>query len=420
MAEVLTTLLIASAIIFFGFFAEFLFSKLKIPDVLLLVLFGFILGPYALKYVMPAYLTAVAPIFTAFALLFLLFEGAFNIDLVSFAKGLGRGMLITFYNFFTSAIVIAGISAFFGFDLLHALLIGFILGGISSAFVIPIIQNLKIKKETYSILTLESAVTDVLCIVFALATIEIISLNTFNLNIVVSKLAALFAVAAFFGVIAGIVWIVLVSKILKKSKSYMLTIAYLLLLYTMTEYLQGNGAIATLFFGLVLRNSKKLTSLLNGENAISATSETEKLFYSQISFFLKTFFFVYIGILLDFSNSKALIIGAIISVLVMLLRNSSAMFTKSLLPYDRKIISSIFAKGLAAAVLAQLAIQYSLQNAELISKIVYATIMFTIILSSARIFFVSKEYSGETAAAGNNNNNNKNNGYNNHKQNNNV
>ena len=113
MVEVLTTLLIASAIIFFGFFAEFLFSKLKIPDVLLLVLFGIVLGPYGFKYVMPDSLAAIAPIFTTFALLFLLFDGAFNIDIVSFAKGLGKGMVITIYNFFIASIassLVLGIS----------------------------------------------------------------------------------------------------------------------------------------------------------------------------------------------------------------------------------------------------------------------------------------------------------------------
>src|SRR3989338_2487086 len=109
-----------------------------------------------LKFILPSSLEKIAPFFTTFALLFLLFDGAFNIDLISFVKGLGRGMLITLYNFFISSIAIALISMLFGFDLLHSLLIGFILGGVSSAFVIPIIQNLRIKKETYSILTLES------------------------------------------------------------------------------------------------------------------------------------------------------------------------------------------------------------------------------------------------------------------------
>ena len=392
MVEILTTFIILSAIIFFGFFAEFLFNRFKVPDVLLLIILGFALGPYALKFILPSSLEKIAPFFTTFALLFLLFDGAFNIDLISFVKGLGRGMLITLYNFFISSIAIALISMLFGFDLLHSLLIGFILGGISSAFVIPIIQNLRIKKETYSILTLESAITDVLCIVFALTAIQIIKLNNFSFNFVASKLAALFAVAGFFGVIAGVIWIGIVSKILKKNKSYMLTIAYLLLLYTVTEYLNGNGAIATLFFGLVLRNSKKLTALIKGENAISVTSPTEQLFYSQISFFLKTFFFVYIGILLDFSNLKALIIGAIIAIAIMLLRNSTSFIAKNFMPYDKKIMNSIFARGLAAAVLAQLAIQHNLQNAELIAKITFSVIMFTIIFSSVRIFLVNKEY----------------------------
>ncbi len=390
MVEILIIFVIISAIIFFGFFAEFLFNRFKITDVLLLIIFGFILGPYVLKYINPNSLASSAPVFTSFALLFLLFDGAFNMDLVSFAKGLGKGLLITIYNFLISAVSIALISMLFGFGLFHALLLGFILGGISSAFVIPIINNLKIKKETYSILTLESAITDVLCIVFAITTIQIITLNTFSFNIVVSKIAALFAVAGFFGVIAGIIWILLVNKVLKKNKSYMLTIAYLLLLYAITEYLKGNGAIATLFFGLVLRNSKKLTSLLEGEEAFSVTTPTEKLFYSQISFFLKTFFFVYIGVLLDFSNLRALIIGAIIAVSILLLRKTSSILTKSMLPYDREIVNSIFARGLAAAVLAQLAIQYNIQNAELIAKITFAVVMFTIVLSSIRIYLTNK------------------------------
>ena len=390
MAEILAVLAIGSAIIFFGFFAEFLFSKFHIPDVLLLIIFGFLLGPYAAGYVHPSALAEIAPIFTAFALLFLLFEGAFNIDLISFIRGFGKGMLLTFSNFIISSAAVAAIAMLFGFDLLHSLLVGFILGGISSAFVLPVIQNMKIKKETYSILTLESAITDVLCIVFALTTIELIKLNTFNFNVAISKIAALFAVAGFFGFIAGVLWIVLINKVLKKNKSYMLTIAYLLLLYTLTEYLNGNGAIATLFFGLVLRNSKKLTSLIKGEDAINVTSPTEKLFYSQISFFLKTFFFVYIGILLDFSSIKAISIGAIMAVAILFSRNISLAFTKEFPLYDRKIVNSIFARGLAAAVLAQLAIQNNLRDADLIAKIVFAVIMFTIVLSSAKVFWVNK------------------------------
>ena len=60
MVEILTTFIIISAIIFFGFFAEFLFDRFKVPDVLLLIIFGFILVPYALKLILPNSLEKIA------------------------------------------------------------------------------------------------------------------------------------------------------------------------------------------------------------------------------------------------------------------------------------------------------------------------------------------------------------------------
>ena len=75
--------------------------------------------------------------------------------------------------------------------------------------------------------------------------------------------------------------------------------------------------VALLFFGLVLKNSKQLSSIirgilskkakekrkaLKGELGVSVTTPSEEYFYHQISFFLKTFFFVYIGILIDMTD----------------------------------------------------------------------------------------------------------------------
>ncbi|MFH1134238.1 MAG: cation:proton antiporter [Nanoarchaeota archaeon] len=391
MVNVLSVFIIASALLFIGILAEYLFKRFGIPDILLLIATGFALGPFGFGIVEPSSIAPIAPIFTTFALLFLLFDGAFNIDIISFIKGIGKGMSITLLNFFVSAIVITGITLLFGIPLLQAMLLGFILGGISSAFVIPIIKNLRIKRETYTILTLESAITDVLCIVAAITLIEIITLNHFSTTLVLKKLTALFVIAGILGILAGIVWIVVIKRIFKKFQSYMLTIAYVLLLYTITEYLNGNGALATLFFGLVLQNSKKLIAFVKKEGSFSVTSPQEKLFYNQISFFLKTFFFAYIGILLDFSNHTALIIGAVIGVTLLITRHASRVLTKGMLPYDRSVINAIFARGLAAAVLAQVAIGSGIENADIISKVTITTIMFTIILSSVHLFTVNHQ-----------------------------
>jgi cell volume regulation protein A len=402
--EVTGILMGISVILFLGFFAEFFFKKFNVPDLLILILIGFIVGPYVLGYVSPEQLVSFAPLFTTFALLFLLYDGAFNISLESLAKGAIKSLQITLFNYFLSVIVIGAIILAFGYDWLTALLMGFILGGVCSAFVIPILKQLKVEGNTYSILALESALTDVFAIVFAFTVMEIMTVNIFNFQIIFSKIASLFAVAGFIGIIAGIVWIIVVMKVFKEYKSYMITIAYLILIYALTEYLNGNGAIAALFFGLMLKNSKDITTffsklLYRGDDkkkqeemrekyVIDVTSPQEEFFYSQISFFLKTFFFVYIGLLINLSDIRALVIGGIIAAAIMLIRLLNKYLTTHFSEFDQKLMSGMYARGLAAATIAQVIVEKAIPRANELINIVFAVIVFTIFLNSISIFML--------------------------------
>ena len=249
---------------------------------------------------------------------------------------------------------------------------------------------------------MESALTDVFCIVFALTVMEVIQLNVFDFKVMLTKIASLFAIAGFIGVVAGIIWIILSLKIFKENKSYMITIAYLILVYILTEYLNGNGAIAALFMGLVLGNSKKLTSIFAGlvnqkkksthkkqpqaEYVVAVTSSSEQFFYSQLSFLLKTFFFVYIGLLLNLDNKQALLIAGALALAILIARNAVGWITKGFGLYERSLMKSIFARGLASAAITQIVLQKGIEGAALIANIVYGVIVFTIVLSSIRVF----------------------------------
>ena len=260
---VIHVLLGVSLILFFGFFAEFLFKKTNVPDVLFLIILGFLIGPNVGNYVNLNTITELAPVFTTFTLLFLLFDGAFNISLTSLVREFSHSLNLTLFNFFISSAIITVVMWFFQFSWMVSLLTGFMLGGVSSAFVIPVLKQIKISEKMYSLLTLESALTDVFCIVSALTVMELINLGNIGLQKIFTQLASLFAVAGLFGIVGGIIWIILIIKVFKQH-NYMMTIAYLLLLYVLTEFLQGNGAIAAMFFGLMLKNSKPLTSILRG------------------------------------------------------------------------------------------------------------------------------------------------------------
>ncbi len=415
-----STLFLISLIVFLGYLAEWLFKKTNLPDMLLLIAVGFILGPSVANYIDPGKLGQIAPLFTTFTLLFLMFDGALAIDIRSLAESIGSGISIGFSNFFASALVIGGIFYFLlpGNDIVLALMMGFSLGGISSAFVIPMLKQINPNKKVYSILTLESALTDVLSIVFALTMMELKILNAIDPKSVFSQIASLFFVAAVMGIIAGFIWIFLEDKFIQKDQNYMMTIAYVVLLYFLTEYLGGNGAIAAMCFGIVITNSRILMdvaerlggrrrrAVTNGKEKNSNTdsetnrakstrkiqvvSQRERFFYQEISFFLKTFFFVYIGLLLNV-KLKAILIGTGIAAAVLILRNLTSILTKKFEPFDRVLINSLFARGIAPVAILLMARSKSLVIPAFVTDSVYFAITATIVFSSLRVFIYKQQ-----------------------------
>ena len=66
--EVNYILFLVSLIVFLGYLAEWVFKKINVPDTLLLISVGFIIGPNVLNYIDPKALGAIAPLFTTFTL----------------------------------------------------------------------------------------------------------------------------------------------------------------------------------------------------------------------------------------------------------------------------------------------------------------------------------------------------------------
>lgn len=397
-------LLLFSLVIIFGYLAELIFAKFNISDTLLLILLGFLIGPNVLNYIRPESLGMLAPFFTTFTLLFLMFEGSLKLDLKSFFKGFSSGVLIAIFFFIFSSAGITLLFSLTGFDFTTSLMIGFALGGVSTSFVLPVLDQLNPGKEIRSVLTIEAALTDVLAIVFALSMIDLKLTDAFAIGDILGHLSSLFAVAGMIGIFGGASWIYLEEKFVK-DRDYMVTIGYVVLLYFLTEYLGGNGAIAALFFGLVLTNSVKLRMsvrrIIKNENIENGSikriiSTREKDFYDEISFFLKTFFFVYIGILLDLSNRRAIVYGSAAAVIILVIRQTSYLLgpmRKNFKKGELFLINSLFARGIAPVAIALTAIEKGILKDKIIIDSIYFTITASIILSSIMIFFYKRVYS---------------------------
>lgn len=402
------------AIIFIGFFSEIIFRKTNIPDVLILICLGILLGPI-LGYVNPQSISG-AEIFTTFALAFILFQGAINIDFRTLIKSLPSTLKLTLINFLFTTIIVTTIAGLFlKYNPLVSLAIGIILGGTSSAIVIPLVDNVAIREKYGLVLTLESAISDVLCIIGTITILEIISEGKFVASQIVKTILSSFSLALLIGFVIGIIWIFVIYHYPDLKTSYIVTIAIVIGLYALIEspFVGASGAIGVLAFGLVLGNSRSLIGLKTEKKAEeieagigeeeevkvikSVLSPSSRTFYSEISFFVKTFFFVYLGIIMDFSNPMILAYGTILTFSVYLIRPLAVKFAflnQKLEIKEKTILEVLIPKGLAAAVLAQLVFQSGVlgdRGAEFASMIL-SVVFLSIVLTSILIFFTQKNW----------------------------
>ena len=392
---------VAQLVIFIGLliFVSHLFSGIferkGIPDVLMLMLIGIIIGPL-LHLITPESFGIVTGIFTTITLVFILFQGGLDLRFETMRSSL-RGMsLITSINFATTTLVV-GLIAWLLIDLepIPAFTLGAILGGTSSAVVIPLVKHLKLQESAKTILVLESALSDVLCIVFVLALIQAYTSDGIKIGTIVGNIISSFTLASLFGMVSAVLWSVLLAKVRTINNSMFTTPAFVFVIYGIAESLGFSGAIAALAFGITLANIdrfriKVIQKIVH--SGLNTFNDTEKQFFSEIVFLLKTFFFVFIGISIQFTNGWALLFGFFITVVIYLLRIPVVKFSiyEPLPTIDLTIMSTMVPKGLAAAVLANLPVQYNLPGGEMIRDLTYSVILTSIILTSILIPVLGK------------------------------
>lgn len=389
------------AIIFIGLliFAAHLFAMIfstkKIPDVLLLLLIGIIIGP-VLGLVYPDFLGKAGTIFTSIVLIVILFDGGLDISIHDLKLSWKPTITLSLSSLVGSIILVTSICMLIGLTFINSLIVGIILSGTSSAVVIPLTQNLKLGKSTKTALVLESAITDIICFVLALAFMEASKEgNGVNIGSVAGGVFSSFVMATIIGFASGIVWSSLLQKIRTFKNSMFLTPAYLFIVYGIAETLGFSGAIAALAVGITISNMEyfhfKFLERYQKNRELKLT-DGEKDFLGELVFVLKTFFFVYIGISIPFDNTIALIAGLSFTVVLLIMRIFIAKFfsPKQSNGFDKSIISLMIPKGLAAAVLASIPEQMGLAQGDMIKNVVYATVLFSILLCSILIFIIER------------------------------
>jgi len=384
-------------IIFAAHFFTAVFERTKIPDVLPLIILGIIIGPPILNIVTVEDFGYVGPLLSAIALVLMLFEGGSHLTLDVLRTTLKDCVSLSISTFiFTFIVSACTVYYMIGGGILPAFFTGAVLGSISPAVVVPIVKMLNISERTKSVLVVESAITDVLSIVLALGVLKAFQFGQTSLvEFIGTNLIATMAMSLLVGFGGAIIWSAILEKLRKFPNTIFTSLAFIFILYGLSESLGYSGPIAILIFGLVLANSKKIPLHVIqkfGADHLVEFTNIEKTLFSEVIFLVKTFFFIFLGISIQFGEVKILFIALILTLIIY---GSRLVLARIIVQKDTSIreaslISMIVPKGLAAAVLAEVPMHMGFEEHYLIMfeeirAVVYGVIFFSILLTAILI-----------------------------------
>ncbi len=374
-------LLAAGVVIFLGVAGEAFFKKTGIPDVAFLMVLGVIIGP-VFGIIQPEAVTQIVPYFAALALIIIMFDGGLNLDLKHMIKTAHFAFTLAILSFVLSVVITAiAIHYLLDWSWLESILLGSIVGGSSSAIVFGLVRNIRISEAAKNMLSFESALTDILSTIIAFILFGAILAGQFDLQVLQETLGRSIVVGLVLGFGVGIPWMYVSTKLSNAQHSYMLTLGILFLLFFLANSLGESGALTALVFGLMLGNKQHLARVLKFK---LPRIEVDDPTHNQITFLVRVFFFVFVGLMASIGQYEYVIIGIGITILMYFGRIivGKITLTKKFSLLDRRVTYSMIPRGLAAAVLATFPLTLGLPNAEVYSQIVFVIILSSVIITT--------------------------------------
>ena len=390
---------IVGLLIFAAHLFTILFSKRRIPDVLFLIIIGLVIGPI-LRWITPEMLGGVGRIFTGITLVLILFQSGLQLSFSSIVSSLRSTALLTLTNYIATTVIIWLIGwLIFRINPLVSIMLGTILGGTASAVVGPMVEQLRMTEKSRAILILEAALGNVLSIVLALGILQAIRLGKVDLGSIIGQVFSSFVLSIIMGILGAIFWAFILDKVRLIKNSILTTPAFVFIIYGINEWMGYSGAIAALSFGICLANIERiygswLKRIIKKEP--TQLNDTEKSLFSEITLLLKTFFFIFVGISIQLTEFKPIIIGLGITVVLYIMRIFVVRFSilkKYDIPNNDKIYMAVLnPKGLTAAVIATTAAE-TVPHGTAIKNVVFSVILFSIVITSVLVPLIEKKKS---------------------------
>ncbi|MFH1510140.1 MAG: cation:proton antiporter, partial [Candidatus Woesearchaeota archaeon] len=166
--DIITNLFVVSSVIIVGLISQYIFRKLHIPDVLVLISFGAVLSYLGLTEDLNRESQGLIFLIT-FSLVYVIFYGALPIRLKALFSTFKYATILSLLNFVAITFLLAIVSRLLGFGWVMALSLAALFCVLDGAIINSILEIVRLGQRAVAQVQTESAVVDTLVIVFILS-----------------------------------------------------------------------------------------------------------------------------------------------------------------------------------------------------------------------------------------------------------
>ncbi|ENK0838448.1 sodium:proton antiporter [Clostridium botulinum] len=359
--------------------------RVNLPDVVLFIVAGVILGPEVLNLINIDSYPVGNQLILTFGAAYILYDGGREIDLKIFNEVKISVLLLSTLGVFIST----GITGFFVYkifhiDFIYALLLGAIVSSTDPSVLVPLFKNMNVSNKLKQTIISESAFNDAAAAIVTFAILGVIAGGEFSLGKSTFELLK----SSLGGILIGGIFGYMSTKLIAGEKYAFLkefpsevSIVAVIGTYLIADKLGVSGFMAVFIIGMVCGNKKRINCCIPDEY-----NQTHLRFKEVLTIILRMMIFVLLGSHIDFGVlskyfTKDLMVVAL---LIFVSRPASAFLS---VIFDRKakwnikeIIYLMWVRetGVIPAALVGMLLTMHIKNSDIIASVTFTTIIITL------------------------------------------
>jgi potassium/hydrogen antiporter len=381
-----------------GLLAQFVATFLRIPEMIVLVAVGALIGPSVLGIVSNPLDEVGAQLIFTLGVAMILFHGGVGISLRVISRtAVGLGLLVLPGVVITALVVALVVAPIFGVSLLVAFLIGAVLAPTDPAILIPLFERLGLRPKVSQTVIAESAFNDVTGAVLVLTLVEVVEAGQLMVSEPVFEFFKELALGGAIGVGAGLILAYAVASTARAGiwdeSPGVAILAVVALVYFSSETLGGSAYLAAFVMGLIVGNME--------EFKLRQHEESERMlegFVGQVAEIAVLLVFVTLGMNLPFDALGEYFFGGLLVMAVFIFIARPVTVLACLLP-DRRgqwtrneiiFLSWCRYTGVIPAAVASILLARGVEGAEIAASMVALAVCATLLLQAMTAGYVAR------------------------------